>query len=124
MTDEHKRKKRMLTRREREAIGAFVEYRALTGLWHKQPGIDKVADEYGIESGRMDTLANYVFAKPPWDGVNPACDECGEYLDNVNDPDETYGSFMLCPSCDAEYWELDADDQSDYLYNLFPASFR
>ncbi|MFQ5472927.1 MAG: hypothetical protein ACE5FA_08605 [Dehalococcoidia bacterium] len=124
MATEQEKNKRLLTRREREAIGAFVEYRALGELWHKQPGIDKVADEYGIEPGRMDTLAHYVFAKPDSDGVNPSCDVCGEFLDCVDDPEETYGSFPLCPSCDAEYWELEADDQSDYLYNLFPASFR
>ena len=124
MADEHKKNKRLLTRREREAIGAFVEYRALTGLWHMQPGIDKVADEYGIEPERMDTLANYIFAKPRSDGVNPSCDVCGEFLKNVQVPEGGCLLFGICPSCEAEYWELDAEDQSDYLCNLFPESFE
>ncbi len=124
MTTESGQNKSLLTHREREAIGAFVEYRALGELWQKQPGIEKVADEYGIESERMDTLANYVFAKPRLDGVNPSCEVCGEHMADVDDPGETYGSFSLCPSCDAEYWDMDADDQFDYLCARYPESFE
>ncbi len=124
MAVEQEKNKRLLTRREPEAIGAFVEYRALTGLWHKQPGIEKVAEEYGIESERMDTLASYVFDKPCSDGVNPSCDVCGDYQIGVDDPYGEYGFFGLCPSCDSEYWGLDVDDQCDYVYRLFPEAFR
>jgi len=120
MADEHKKNTRLLTRREREAIGAFVEYRALTRLWHKRPGIEKAAEEYGIQPERMVTLANYVFAQPSVDGVNPSCEVCGEHYTSIEDPYGNNGVYELCPSCDSEYWELDVEDQCDYIYRLFP----
>lgn len=124
MTVERNKNERLLTRREREAIGAFVGYRALGGLWRKQQGIEKVAGEYGIRPQRMKELADLVLARPPSDGVTPSCGDCGGSLDTVEGPPGLCGPFALCPSCDAEYWEMDSDDQADFLHDLYPDGFR